>query len=165
MNRFLMILLLQFFLSGVTFANGDHEIVDFEKELYAPQALNHFGMDKDRFKSLTPEQKSDLLKARKILSSFLIAMQSSISDLSEFLAQEFRERYTSRKELLSKLIDPETEILISAVTDFEIQQNNTIILKHYIVLFSEGMLIIKEESVCFKKYETGLKIESIVGLN
>lgn len=164
MNQFLMFLLLHFLMSGIASANGEHEIVHFERELYAPQMLNHFGIGKDRFKSLTPEQKNDLQEARKILASFLIALQSPNSDVSEFLAQEFRERYKSRKELLSELIDLETEILVNAVTDFEIQQNDTIILKHYVVLFSEGMLIVKEESVRFKKYEAGLKIESIGGL-
>lgn len=163
MNRLLLILVLQFSLSGYVFADEDDGLASFEKKLYTPQVLSHFGMAKDRYQSLTPEQKIDLLEAKKMLMSFFVSIQNPDSDLSEFLAQEFLERYKTKKELLFNLIDPETRILISAITDFELQQNDMIILKHYVVLFSEGDLITREDSAHFNKYESGWKIVSIGG--
>ncbi len=46
-------------------------------------------MGVDRFKSLTSVQKSDLLEARKILTSFLKSIQAPDVDLSQFLGREF----------------------------------------------------------------------------
>ena len=121
-------------------------------------------MGVDRFKSLTSVQKRDLLEARKILTSFLKSIQNPDVDLSQFLGQEFLARYKTRNELLSKLLDPETEIFVTAITDFELQQNNTLNLKHYVILFSEGNLLIREDLVRFKKYESSWKIVNIDGL-
>lgn len=163
-NQLFLIFILQFYLFSIVLANDNNELVRFERELFTPQALSHFGMSVDRFKSLTSVQKRDLLETRKILTSFLKSIQNPDVDLSQFLRQEFLARYKTRNELLSKLLDPETEIFVTAVTDFELQQNNTLNLKHYVILFSEGNLLIREDLVRFKKYESSWKIVNIGGL-
>ena len=98
MRRIKLILLSLFFLASVVLANNDYGITHFEKELFAPQIFNHFGIGKDRFQSLTSDQKNNLLEARKVLMSFLFAIQNLDSDFSKFVSQEFLDQYKTKQD-------------------------------------------------------------------
>lgn len=98
MRRIKLILLSLFFLASVVLANNDHGITHFERELFTPQIFNHFGIGKDRFQSLTSDQKNNLLEARKALMLFLVTIQNPDSDFSKFLSQEFLDQYKTRQD-------------------------------------------------------------------
>jgi hypothetical protein len=162
MNRLLALVLLFGFFRCAT-ASDVNEVTRYEKELFTPQVLNYFGMGKDRFQSLTSAQKQDLLEAKKALASFLKATQNPDTDVLRFLGKELRDRYKTRNALLSKLFGQETEILVDAVTDFEFQQKG-LNLKFYVVLFSEGNLLVREDIARLKKQGQDWKIVGIGGI-
>ena len=163
MNRLLTFTFL-FFLSSIVNASVESNVASFEKELFSPQVLNYFGIGKDRFQSLTTVQKRDLLDARKTLVLFLKATQKPDADLSRFLGRGLLAGYKNRGALLNKLLGQETEILVTSVSDFEFQQNSKLNLKYYVVLFSEGNLLMREDSATLEKHGSTWKIMIIGGL-
>ncbi len=144
-------------------AGESNEVIRFEKELFAPQVLNYFGMGKDRFQSLTPTQRSDLLEAKKTLFSFLMATQNPDADIWRFLSRDLFARYKTRNVFLSKLFGQETEILVNAITDFD-PQKNEFNLKYYVVLFSEGNLLVREDLATLRKQDGNWRVISIGGI-
>lgn len=162
--KHLLTFILLFLLSGLANASEDSGVASFEKDLFTPQSFNYFGMGTDRVRPLTATQKRDLLEVKKTLILFLKATQKPDIDLSRFLGRELLARYKSRGDLLNKLLGQEIEILLAAVTEFELQQNSALVLNYYVVLFSEGNLLIREDSASIKKQGSNWKIVSIGGL-
>lgn len=162
--KHLLTFLLLFLLSSLASANEDSGLANFEKDLFAPQSLHYFGVGKDRVRSLTAIQKRDILEAKKTLVSFLKATQEPDADLSRFLGRKLLAQYKNRGELLNKLLGQEIEILLTAITEFKFQQDSVLTLKYYVVLFSEGNLLIREDSASIKKQGSNWEILSIGGL-
>lgn len=164
MHRLLLFFVLFHITSLVAASEDNRSKANFEQKMFALQSLSHFGIDETRFQSYTNNQKRDLLEARSILFSFLKATQNPDDDLLSLLGQGLRTAYESRAELLNKLLGQEIEIQSTAITEFELQQDGAIVFSYYVVLFSEGNLLLKEDSASLKKYGTSWKITSIGGL-
>jgi hypothetical protein len=164
LQRFFIFISFLFLFPGFVNAGEKNEVALYEKELFAPQVISNFGMGDERFRSLTAVQKRDLLEAKKTLISFLKATQVPDADLSRFLGRGLLAKYKSRHELLDKLLGQETEIHLAAITWFELGQDSALNLHYYVVLSSEGSLLLREDSAKLKKQGSYWEVMSVGGL-
>lgn len=150
--------------ASVVSASEKNEATLYEKDLFAPQVISKIGMGDDRLRSFTSVQKRNLLDAKKTLVSFFRITQIADADLSRFLGRELQDKYKTRGALLDKLLGPETDIDMAVITGFELEKDSTFTLMYYVVLFSEGRFLLREDSAKLKKQGANWKVISMGGL-
>ncbi len=123
----------------------------FEREMFSPSVMRSFGIDPKRLEALNTKQKQDLLSARLALMKFLTVSQSHSPDVRGLVDLGLLSRFPVQATLLEKLFGQETEVLLGAVTDFEMSSANEIELGYYVVLFTEGNTLLRDDKTLLRR--------------
>ena len=146
-------------------ASEDHgKEIAFERQIFSPTVIGSFGIDPTRLKSLTEGQKKDIAAARQTLVQFMKAAQAHEPKVGSLVERGLLARYPSETAFLEKLFGQETEVSVIAVTDFALVSLDEISISFYIVLFSEGRLLLREDKATLRKSGGKWRIAAIGGL-
>jgi len=118
--------------------------------MFSISVITPSGISSERFKSLSPKQRQDLLSARQTLMKFFKVSQSHAPDIRGLVHPDLLGQFPDQMTLLSKLFGQETEVCIGTVTDFEISSANEIELGYYVVVFVEGSFILHEDKTLMR---------------
>lgn len=130
----------------------------FETRLYTIEAISHFGIDEQRFKTLTKAQKQELVDSRRSLIDMLRAIQMKRNALT-YLTAEMAKKYRNSSVLASSLLESEATILGAGISDFTLLGAEAIKLHFFVAAFSEGDIVISEKSAVMKKTEAGWRVD------
>jgi len=130
----------------------------FEAKLYSIEPISHFGIDEQRFATLTETQKQALVDSRRTLIDMLRAIQLKRNALT-YLTTDMAKKYRNSSALASSLLEPETMILGAGISDFTFVDVETIKLHFFVAVFSEGNIVVSEKSAVMKKTEAGWRVD------
>ncbi|MFZ1157167.1 MAG: hypothetical protein WA766_13850, partial [Candidatus Acidiferrales bacterium] len=129
----------------------------FEAKIYSIEAISHFGIDDGKFAALADAQKRSVIESRNDLMAMLQAIQHRL-DVTRFASREMVRKYRTSTALAASIIDPETSILAAGVSDFALIDKETIRLKFFAVLSSEGNIIISEKAAVLKQTDSAWRV-------
>jgi len=132
----------------------------FEAKMYSIEAISHFGVGDDRFAALTDAQKRNLVEARNDLMAMLQAIQNK-GDVTRYATKQTVNKYKSSTALAASLIEAETSILAAGVSDFVLVDKETIKLKFFAVVSSEGEIVVSEKTAVLKETESGWRFSAL----
>lgn len=164
MNRiFAGLLAFCFAVSGMA-ANKNVPDKAFQREMFSPQVLGAFGVDRQQLAALNQKQRADLLAAHRSLMRFLVAAQSHTPDVRRFVHPALLASFRDETSFLQKLFGQETDVLSAAVTDFKMNSDEEIEIRYYVVLFAEGRLLLREDKSLLRRTNNNWMITRIGGL-
>ncbi len=73
-------------------------------------------------------------------------------------------RFPDQAVMLQTLFGQEAEVLLGAVTDFTIRSSSEMEFGYYVVLFSEGRMILRDDKALMKRSGRGWVIARIGGM-
>jgi len=129
----------------------------FEAKVYSIEAISHFGLDDHRFSALTDIDKQNLIDSRNDLLGLLRAVQTK-GDALQYVTIEMGNKYRNSTALAASLLDPETTILAAGISDFTILDRGSIKFRLFVVVFSDGDIVISEKSASLKKTDSGWRV-------
>jgi hypothetical protein len=130
----------------------------FEAKLYQIEPISHFGIDEQRFATLTETQKQEVIDARRDLIDMLRAIQMKRNALT-YVTTDMAKKYRSSSALASSLLEPETTILGAGISDFTFVDAQTVKLHFFVAAFSEGNIVISEKFAVVKKTEGAWRVD------
>lgn len=132
--------------------------------MFSPSVVGSFGISKNRLETLNSRQKQDLLAARLTLMKFLKASQSHLPNIRRLVDPVLMNQFPDQTSLLNKLFGQESEVLLGAVTDFELNSPNEIELGYYVVLFTEGNVLLRDDKTVLRRRDSKWVIARIGGV-
>lgn len=132
----------------------------FETKIYSIEAVSHFGVSDDKFAALTDAQKENLVDARNNLMNMLQAIEHR-GDVTMYATPETVAKYKGSAPLAASIIDSETSILAAGVSDFTLVGTETIKLKFFALVSSEGSIVVSEKTAVLKKTSSGWRFATL----
>jgi hypothetical protein len=142
-------------------AQADRE--KFRAEFYNPSVITPLKIDSDRFASLSPTFRTDLLSARTALIEFFASIEKPGGNSQTYLAPALSAKYKNIPKLVNKLLGQETSVSSIGISDFALEGDG-IQLDFYVVLFAEGTTLARDSSAKLQKIGGAWRIASIKGL-
>ncbi len=136
----------------------------FERLFYEPQTVGRLGIYAERFRSLGARKQKALLEARATLMGFFAATQALDQDPREFLGGPLASKFKNRAQVGEALFGLETELLVASVIDFELPEQDSLELKYYVVVFSEGTMLLRQGQSRLKRVGASWKVVRIGGI-
>src|SRR6058998_3498582 len=135
-----------------------------EKQLFTPVPISPPGLDKTQFRQLTQERRTDLVHAHETLVQFFIGLEdlNAVNPLT-LLDPKFGKQFKDRVELGRKLFGEETSVVLFGLSNFQFVNSQGIRLEFYVMIFSEGEMLVREGSFDLTKSGKEWKIASISG--
>lgn len=124
----------------------------FETKLFRPANISSLGIDRDQVKRLDARQRADILAAKQVLVSMFLALEQPNWNPKPFFSEGLLARFPTSSEFTRALVAPETVVLQVGITGFDIvQPGSKIDLRFFVLIMSEGSLIVNGESASFVK--------------
>ena len=125
----------------------------FEAKLYSIEAISHFAVNDEKFAGLTEVQRRSLIEARNDLMGMMQAIQHR-RDVTRYVTPEMVGKYKTSAALAASIMDAETSMLAAGVSDFSFVDAGTIKLNFFVVVSSEGNIVVSEKTAVLKQVDS-----------
>lgn len=148
-------------ISGIC-AESDENV--FEAKLFQTIEISSFTINPEKFKSLTVEDKNDLLMAKDVLMKFFKSLEDSEGNSKQYLSPKFLSgRKLDHQDIRNEVISDESDILKIGITNFDFKSGRkSIEFNFYAISFVEGAFSLGEGNAHLDKLSGSWKISKII---
>ena len=114
--------------------------------------------------SLSKGQREAIQAAKSALIDFFKSTQKIDKSLVPFLGAQLSAKYPNRPSLMDALLGQDVSVESVTVVGFDVGREQEIALRYYLVIFSEGNYLLREDTAIFAKEKAAWKIVGIGGL-
>jgi hypothetical protein len=116
----------------------------FEDQFFEPVRVSPLGVSPDILTRLTPEEMNDLTHARQVLGAFFRRLERPSGNPLELITPQYAHEKPNRLAIRKALIADETSVLEVGLTDFKVLNPNSLELRFYALITTEGTLAVGE---------------------
>jgi hypothetical protein len=144
-------------LTPAVFCQGSDK-KSFESRMYSITQFNNFGLNQEKFATLSDADKASLLASRDVLVELLGTLETK-TQISQYVTPELARKYKDSAGLAASLVAPETSLMAAGVADFSLSADGREVHLHFFAIsYSEGMIVASEKSAILRMVDSAWRV-------